>query len=254
MALLIKAGAILFYVFMVAMNGLANVLPFGGKTTGEVSADYPNLFTPTGFTFGIWGVIYLLLGGFVIHVLIAKESVVTDSSFRILIVLFAISSILNVSWLLAWHYDAILLSVLIMIALLVAVGLASFYAEAGGTLARIAFGTYFGWISIALIANMTVLLEKIGFEGFGIDKVNWLVLILLIGLLIGLLVLFRFRDVAYGLVFIWAYAGILVKHVSSTGWDRAYPSAILVLVVCLIGLSVMTGYVFFTNGYALHET
>ncbi len=254
MALLIKASAILFYVFMVLMNGLANVLPFGGKTTGDVSADYPNLFTPTGFTFGIWGVIYLLLGGFVMHVLIAKESVVMDSAFKILIGLFAVSSILNVSWLLAWHHDSIVLSVLIMIALLVVVGFALSYAEVGGSLARIAFSTYFGWLSIALIANITVLLKKIGFSGFGIAEVTWLVLILFIGLLVGLLVLFRLKHVAYGLVFIWAYAGILVKHLSQAGWDRSYPSAIGVLVVSLIGLSIMTGYVFFSNGYALYET
>jgi uncharacterized membrane protein YjjP (DUF1212 family) len=69
-----------------------------------------------------------------------------------------------------------------------------------------------------------------------------------------LLVLFRLKHVAYGLVFIWAYAGILVKHLSQAGWDRSYPSAIGVLVVSLIGLSIMTGYVFFSNGYALYET
>ncbi|MFP4186996.1 MAG: tryptophan-rich sensory protein [Acholeplasmataceae bacterium] len=253
MALLIRVIALLFYALVVVMNGLANVLPFGGRTTAEVSADYPNLFTPTGFTFSIWGVIYLLLGGFVVHVLMAKENVITDPSFKILIGLFAVSSILNVSWLLAWHNDAILLSVIVMVALLVAVGLASSYAEAGGTLARVAFGTYFGWVSIALIANVTVLLKRVGFTGFGFEEVNWLILILLVGLVIGMLVLFRERNVAYGLVFIWAYVGILVKHLSSTGWDRAYPSAIVVLIICLAVLSITTGYAFFRNDFALVE-
>ncbi len=29
--------------------------------TGELSDRYPNLFVPAGFTFAIWGLIYLLL-------------------------------------------------------------------------------------------------------------------------------------------------------------------------------------------------
>ena len=48
------------------INALANILPINGMNTGELSALYPSLFTPAGFTFSIWSVIYLLLIGFVI--------------------------------------------------------------------------------------------------------------------------------------------------------------------------------------------
>ena len=36
-----------------------------GKTIGEMSDKYSNLFTPAGYAFSIWGIIYLLLFGFV---------------------------------------------------------------------------------------------------------------------------------------------------------------------------------------------
>jgi hypothetical protein len=49
--------SIVFFVGMVAMNYLAFSLPLGGNTTGELSDMYPNLFTPAGFTFSIWGAI-----------------------------------------------------------------------------------------------------------------------------------------------------------------------------------------------------
>ncbi|MBN2805993.1 MAG: hypothetical protein JXR22_04990, partial [Prolixibacteraceae bacterium] len=55
---------VLFFVVMVVMNYLANALPINGKTTGQLSAFYPNLFVPAGITFSIWGVIYLLLALF----------------------------------------------------------------------------------------------------------------------------------------------------------------------------------------------
>lgn len=57
-------------VSTIVVNYLATTLPIGGMTTGELSDLYPNLFVPTGFTFSIWGVIYLLLIAFVIWQLI----------------------------------------------------------------------------------------------------------------------------------------------------------------------------------------
>jgi benzodiazapine receptor len=42
------------------MNALVNILPLNGVTTAQVSDSYPNLFTPPGYVFSIWGVIYAL--------------------------------------------------------------------------------------------------------------------------------------------------------------------------------------------------
>jgi len=40
------------------VNYLAVALPMAGRTPADVSGMYPTLFTPAGFTFGIWGIIY----------------------------------------------------------------------------------------------------------------------------------------------------------------------------------------------------
>ena len=61
------------YLLMILMNALANILPINGKGTGEISDSYPNLFAPDGITFAIWGVIYLLLGLFVLYQLGCHE-------------------------------------------------------------------------------------------------------------------------------------------------------------------------------------
>ena len=55
------AWALMAYVVMVVVNALANIVPIGGNTSGEVSDAYANLFAPAGFTFAIWSVIYVLL-------------------------------------------------------------------------------------------------------------------------------------------------------------------------------------------------
>ena len=59
--------SLLSFLVMVGVNALANILPINGISTGAISDSYPNLFAPAGFTFAIWGVIYLLLGVFIFH-------------------------------------------------------------------------------------------------------------------------------------------------------------------------------------------
>ena len=56
-----------FLIFTVIFNYLSNTGSFTGKTIGNVSNQYHNLFTPAGYAFSIWGIIYLLLLGFVIY-------------------------------------------------------------------------------------------------------------------------------------------------------------------------------------------
>ncbi len=53
-------------IIVIAVNALANILPINGLNTGQISGFYPNYFVPAGFTFGIWGIIYILLIGFVV--------------------------------------------------------------------------------------------------------------------------------------------------------------------------------------------
>jgi hypothetical protein len=69
-------------------------------------------------------------------------------------------------------------------------------------------------------------LVSIGWDGFGVAPANWAVLIIAVGALIGTAVVVRDRDVAYGLVLVWAYLGIVIKHTAATGFAGAYPVVI----------------------------
>ena len=107
---------LLGFILVIVLNGLANALPINGYTTGELSDRYPNLFVPAGFTFSIWGVIYLLLLVFVIYQIRnwwSKHRL--DMSFVQKIgPWFAISCLANASWIIAWHYVQPLLALFIM--------------------------------------------------------------------------------------------------------------------------------------------
>ena len=139
-----------------------------------------------------------------------------------------------------------------MIFLLVILGILFTLIPASETLIKITVSIYFGWISVATIANMTVLLTKYQFNGFGIKPIYWLLFILIIGVLLSILVLFYTRNTVYVFVIIWAYLGILMKHISQTGWNRAYPIAIYTLIVLLVILVNATLFTFFKNDFKLY--
>jgi tryptophan-rich sensory protein len=85
------------------VNALAGTTLLGGRTTGEVSDLYANLFTPAGYVFGIWGIIYALLAVFVIYQALPNQQ---SKPFQAKIgALFILSSIFNVVWLFLWQYD-----------------------------------------------------------------------------------------------------------------------------------------------------
>lgn len=240
-----KILSVMVYVSMVYVNFLANSLPLNNRSTGAVSDSYPNLFAPAGFTFSIWGVIYILLGGFLIYQFtrIDKRKVILLEKIN---PLFILSSILNILWIVFWHYDYIGLSVIIMLGLFFTVMRIAFLAQPEKFFVSKPFSVYFGWISIALIANISIFLVSINWNGFGIPEYVWTVIVLIFGAIIGTIRILKDNDIAYGLVFVWAYIGILSKHLSKSGFDGNYPSIIIALIICLISF-VLSFLLLLTN-------
>jgi hypothetical protein len=224
--------AVLF-LLMVLVNALANTLPINGVQTGEVSDSFPNLFAPAGITFAIWGLIYLLLAGYSLYqigLFQKKDSVLNGELVRKIGILFSVSSLANILWIFAWHYYKIPLTMVLMIIILVCLIMINLETRKYNLslrdkfFVRLPFSIYFGWITVATIANVTTLLVSIGWDGFGISEPVWTVIIIVVGLAIAVLTIIRNKDIAYGLVIIWAYIGILIKHTAETGFAGAYTS------------------------------
>lgn len=240
-----KSLTVLAYIAMVAVNYLAVALPLAGKSTAAVSDSYPNLFAPAGFTFAIWGVIYLLLGAYVVY----QTTRTDDNTVATVNNWFLLNAVLNATWMFSWHYEVIWLSVLLMLGILgtlivIAEKLrASKLTKKEKWLVQIPFSVYFGWITVATIANITVLLVALNWNGFGIAASTWMVVVLLVGALIGILRMLRDSVAAYGLVLVWAYYGILSKHLSVTGFAGTHKNVIYTAMVAMMMFVVVIGYV-----------
>ncbi len=252
--LILKISMAVAYFAMVMINYLANALPIGGVTTGEASDAYSNLYTPAGVTFSIWGIIYILLLVHTLYQFGLWQKVVDAKREQTLAVVgryYLATSIFNIAWIFAWHYGVIWLSVVIMLCLLFSlIKIADVINKEQYTLydkifIRLPFSVYFGWITVATIANIIVLLVSLNWEGFGIAESEWTMIILLAGALIGISRMLKDNNTFYGLVLIWAYGGILLKHTSETGFDNRYPGVIITVIFCIavfVGLIVVLGY------------
>lgn len=237
----------MFFLVMITINALANVLLINGVTMGQVSDALPNLFVPAPITFSIWGLIYLLLFGYVLYNFIIHEDDRENKQKELaqLARYFCVSCLLNISWILSWHYGLILWSTVLMLFLLVSLIMARFSIEKmplrgrEKLLIRLPFSVYLAWISVATIASVTASLVHVGWGGWGIVPELWTSTTLILGLLVGGLTMLSLRDGVYGLVLIWAYGGILLKHLSPGGFAREYPGIIFTLSVCLLALILL---------------
>ena len=242
---LAHAGNIAAFIVTLAVNGLAGTTVLNGRTTAQVSDLYSNPFTPAGYVFAIWAVIYTLLLVFVVYQALPKQK---DKPFQKQIgALFILSSVFNVVWLFLWQYDYIALSVVVMFALLATLvaiylrlGIGKSSAPLSEKLAvHLPFSVYLGWITVASIANVAAALVSLGWSGFGLSAETWAIGAMVVALIVTLIVVAFRRDIAYSLVLVWALAGIAVKQ-------NIYPSIVftaeLAIAAILIALALSLAF------------
>jgi hypothetical protein len=210
----------LLFVGVIAVNALANILPINGYNTGQVSAFYPNTFVPAGFTFSIWGVIYLLLFsytiGFTYYTLKQEQFPKAFAFIERINIYFLLTCVFNMSWILAWHYLQIELSVLIMLLFLITLIqlflksnlMAAALTTTQKFILQTPFIVYLGWISVATIANITALLVSYKWIALSIAPVYWSAAMILIAILLAMLMLKKFKAIPFALVVAWALWGI----------------------------------------------
>jgi hypothetical protein len=246
---ILKISVVIGYVAMIGVNYLANALPIGGVTTGQASDNFANLFTPAGITFSIWGLIYLLLLGYTVYQFnIWQKSKEQDEIFTKINKYFLLTSLANIAWIFAWHYGIVWLSLLIMLVLLtLLIKIADIvnnkkYSITNTIFILLPFSIYFGWITIATIANVTIFLQSISWNGFGVSEQIWTIIVLLVGAAIGITRMLKDKNIYYGLVLVWAYTGIWLKHTSQDGFGSNYPNIISVVLICITLFVISIGY------------
>lgn len=232
----------------IIINYLSNTGIFNGNTMASVSARYQNFFTPAGYAFSIWGLIYLGLLAFVIYQGRSLFKKVEGDGVALQIGWwFLISCIANCFWVIAWLYDYTGLSVLIMLALLfslIRIIIKTNMEIENAPFKKIAFvwwpfSLYSGWVTVALIANIAAYLTKIKWDAFGISEVVWTTTMICIAGAINLFMTWKRNMREYALVGVWALVAIAVAN-----WNgvRSIVQTAIAIAAILFISSGMHGY------------
>ena len=226
----------------ITINGLANALPINGLMTGEISDSFGALFTPAGYVFAIWGLIYVTLTIFGVYQVLPAQK--NNERIDRIGIWFILANLFNGSWILAWHYQQFNLSLIIMLGLLVSllviytrlkIGISKI-KPAERWLVDLPFSIYLGWISVATIANVSVVLIDNNWNGFGVSAAVWTVIMIVIAVILGILMTVIRNEAAYTLVLVWALVGIFLN---GSGNSLVSTTALVAAIILFVAIFVL---------------
>jgi hypothetical protein len=244
---------LLSVILVIIVNYFSQTLQLNNNTIGSLSQEYRNLFTPEGYAFSIWGIIFLALlaySGYQVYVAFFSN---LDDDFIINTgPWFAIANFANAGWVVVWLYEFTGLSVIFMFIILfslIMVILKTRMELWDAPLSTIAFTwwpicLYAGWITVATIANVASYLAKIGWDGWFFTERQWTIVMIVIAVVINLLIIYRRNMREFAAVGIWALIAIYVRH------NDGMPS---IAYVALAGAFIITIYALY-HGYVNRKT
>ncbi|PJJ48790.1 tryptophan-rich sensory protein [Hymenobacter chitinivorans] len=200
----------------IALNYWANTHPFNDQTMGAVSAQYPTLLTPAGYTFSIWGLIFLALAGYAVWQLLPTQRNLYLAGYvaRPL----TVASVATAVWVVLFAYHLIEISAVVMLVILGT--LIMVYSRARRLVlerkaprwSSIPFSLYLGWISVATVVNVTIGLQQHLWRAD--TAISVMLTLLLLAAIVGLAVAISYaaRDLVFPLVVTWALLGIWVAQ------------------------------------------
>jgi hypothetical protein len=211
-------------IAVIIVNILANVLPLNGVNTGQVSDLYSNFFTPAGYVFSIWFIIYLQAIIFMIYQM--RTSQREQAYLGQIGIFYFLAGLANMGWIFLFHYSAnpinppffygatalLLVILLLLLFIYIRLGVGKTEVPRSQRLAvHLHISVYLAWISVASIAGIASSLNAL-LPGIP-DPTQWIgtAVMLVIALVLTLLMTYQRREFGFGLVVVWASIGIAVK-------------------------------------------
>lgn len=231
---------ILSFAAVLAVNYLAVFLPINNLTTREISDQFDVYFVPADYVFTIWSIIYIGLMAYVVFQALPHQrenQLMAKTDFW-----FLLSNVTNVLWLLSFHFQYFILSLLLMGLLIISIIKIYEIFEIGKKevsqywkwLVEVPFGIYLGWVTIAVIANVTQVLDYYKWDGFGIAPEAWFVFTVVIAVVLSALMSIRRKAFEFTLVIVWAFVGMALKFpqiplVSYAAWGGAIAASVVAM-------------------------
>ena len=208
------------FLLMLLMNFLGSTGKLTNATVGTISDKFNTLVTPPGFAFSIWGIIYIYLSlflGYQWYLILKKKDTAIIKTIGLL---FALSNLVNMGWIIIWVNELISISVVIIFLLLVLLLLMvlKLNMEKWDAPITIIFfvwwpiSIYLGWVIIACVINVAAYFVSEGWNGKPLSPQLWSILSVTL-LTIIYLCLIYFRNMRESAVAgIWGISAIVEKQ------------------------------------------
>jgi hypothetical protein len=211
----------LLVVAVVVWNYWTAAFGFAGKTVGGLSDAYDTLFTPAGYAFSIWGLIFLgqiAHAGYQLRLAFGERADERDAFFRDLGPWMLVTNVLNIAWTAVWlsEWTAASVAILSLMNVCLFVVMRRLRMEVWDAPLRIIalvwwpLVIYAGWVAVAVLANLSAFLAKEGrVPG---DSAAWAIAMIAVATLYNLAMV-RWRNLReHALVAVWAFVAIAVKQ------------------------------------------
>lgn len=201
-------------------NILGNAFPVKGITIGQISNDiFKNvLIIPANYAFSIWGIVYLGLISLAIYQVLPSQR--ENPAFRRIGYFLVLASLAQTVWVFIFQQLLFPLSLGAMLIILLSL-IAAYLGLGVGVnpvnrqmrwFAHFPVSIYLGWISVATIVNVAVVLYNLGWNAWGLNYQIWTIIMLTIAFIIATFVIQNRRDFIFPSVFIWAFVAIAFRN------------------------------------------
>lgn len=233
-------------LLVIIWNYWANTSTVNEYTVGELSDKYNSLFTPAGYAFSIWGLIFL---GLLVHGIYQLNCAFTyskpDEFIEKIGPWLSIANIGNGLWIWVWLQERTGLSVVVMTIILVSlivVILKLNMERWNAPKAVIAFiwwpiCLYSGWISVATIANISAHLAHLEWS-FLFSPITWTIIMIVFATLLNIIMVKARNMREFACVGVWALIAISVRHwdkLPTLQWTSIICAFILLIIISIHG-------------------
>lgn len=241
-----RLAALIGVVANVTYNFVYSRVGATTPTVADVSRAYPTLFTPAGYAFAIWGIIYgaslvycvaALLPkqlGVLMHDRVAPWMLLTNALASLWVSLFSQAQLGPSTLIIA----ATLVCAIVMYSMvsdhLVSEHLSHWW--------RVPFGLWLGWLSVATLANFNIAFSAAGWSGFPLSEPLWTSALLVFAGIVAASVGGLFLDPVIPFVVAWAAFAIAMANAQQSSWV-----AFVAIVVALKSLFTGTRLTLFSS-------
>lgn len=236
--------------YIVVMTTVINVLfsfssrflLAGSKGVGQITYHYESLFMPARYAFYIWFAIYLgILVYSIVQLLPSRRNMKFYDEMAFSVVAFNILTVARVTSHVTMQVG---FSSFILVCMLIAAVIAFTKAKKGvlnegaKQVILAPFALLLGWLSVAMVANMSLWLETLQWNGLGITEPVWVVLMIVILSLLSLAFAYREGSFIFPTTVAWGIFALYVRHTPN------YP---VICTTAIVASAVVTlaGIVFF---------